>query len=210
MRIWDAAVCSSAIFGLVGFIVAVLSCIAPAQADEYDDAIAASKRGDYEVAMPVLQSLADAGDARAQGALGYFYGHGLGLPVDHERAFDWYMRAAKQGDAGAELNLCASYANGTGVEQDVKEGMRWCFLAAKQNLAEAHFNLGSSYSIGEYGLVQDNLRAYMHYRLALEHSREPMLKKFAAESVEFMRGKMDQADISKAERMAAAWPQELP
>ncbi|NJM92033.1 MAG: sel1 repeat family protein [Rhodospirillaceae bacterium] len=209
MRTWKAMVSANVIFGLAGFIVTAFFC-SSAQADAYDDAIAASKRRDYETAVQLIQPLADAGDARAQNVLGYFYDHGLGVPVDHERAFNWYMSAAKQGNAGAELNLCASYAKGTGVEQDVKEGMRWCFVAAKKNLAEAHFNLGNTYAVGEYGLAQDDVRSYMHYKLALEHSEEPLLKKFASESIEYLHRNMSQADIAKAEMMAAAWPQELP
>jgi uncharacterized protein len=191
-------------------MTAAFFCVTAAQADAYEDAIDAGKRGDYETAVQLLQSLADAGDARAQGALGYFYDHGLGVTVDHERAFSWYMSAAKQGNAGAQMNLCVSYAEGTAVPQDVDEGMRWCFLAAKQNLPGAHFNIANAYFAGAYGLRQDNMRAYMHFMLALKHATDPTLTKYAAESLEYLRRNMSAPFVAKAEEMAAAWPQDLP
>lgn len=191
-------------------VLAICLMHSAAFADSYDDAIEAGKQGDYRTAVKLLEPLANAGDAQAQGALGYFYDKGLGVPVDHERAFNWYMSAAKQGDAGAEMNLCVSYAEGIGVPKDVNEGVHWCLLAAKQNLAVAHSNLGYAYAYGALGLPKDYRRAYMHFKLAAEHVEQPDFKKLYSEGVELTRSRMSAEEIEQAERMAAAWPQELP
>jgi len=187
-----------------------LQSIDVARTDAYDNAMAAARHGNYEEALTILRPLADAGDARSEGALGYFYDKGLGVPLDHKKAAEWYLSAAKQGDAGAQMNVCACYVNGRGVAKDVAEGVRWCIEAAKQNLDVAHFNLGNAYAEGEMGLKQDNLRAYMHYKLAFEHTKDAKLKDWAAQSLEYLRRNMSQPFINKAERMAEAWPDDLP
>jgi len=68
-----------------------------------------------------LAQLAEAGDAKAQAALGVRYFHGRGVKKDHAKAVLWYRKAAEQGEASAQTNLGFLYFNGFGVEKDLAE-----------------------------------------------------------------------------------------
>lgn len=83
---------------LVGALL--LSGAGPALAG-YREGIDALNRGDHATALAELRPLADAGDAKAQWALGYMYRLGLGVPKDPARAKEWEGRAARTvlGDA---------------------------------------------------------------------------------------------------------------
>jgi len=51
-----------------------------AQADAFDDAVAANKRGDYFTSFPLFEKLASKGDAAAQTSLGLMLEKGQGVP----------------------------------------------------------------------------------------------------------------------------------
>jgi TPR repeat protein len=191
-------------------VLAALVMSRPASADSYDDAVAAHRKGDDQAAVALLHPLADSGDVRAQALLGYFYDHGWGVPVDHARAVEYYLKAANQDDSGAAVNLCANYVAGEGVARDVAEGMRWCLAAARANNEAAHFNLANAYAVGEYGLPQDDIKAYMHYKLALMHASDPLMKQFSQESIDFQLQRMTSEEVRRADQMVAAWPAEIP
>lgn len=52
----------------------------------------------YGEALPLLQSAARDGDARAQYAIGYMFYNGYGVEEDLDRAMTWIRRAANAGD----------------------------------------------------------------------------------------------------------------
>ncbi len=49
---------------------------------------------DYAAAMKLYLTLPD--DSSAQYKIGYFYEHGYGVPVDRQRAMEWYHKAAHE------------------------------------------------------------------------------------------------------------------
>lgn len=73
-----------------------LALAGPAWAD-FEDAVDAYKRGDYEFAYRELLVLAEKGHPVAQFNLGFLYDTGRGVPQDFEEAVKWYRRAAAQG-----------------------------------------------------------------------------------------------------------------
>jgi TPR repeat protein len=85
-----------------------------ASAGPFEDALAAYKRKDYATAASLFRSLAEAGDARAQGNLGVMYTYGQGVPQDYDEALKWYRRGAEQGDPRAQYNLAVRYERGGG------------------------------------------------------------------------------------------------
>lgn len=87
-------------------------------------------RGDYQAAAARLTPLAFAGDARAQGLLGYMYEKGRGVPQDFLAAAAWYNCAAEQGEASAQYLLGLLYDKGHGVPKDVVLSQKWLILAA--------------------------------------------------------------------------------
>ena len=109
----------------------------PAMAGPFEDARAASTRGDHATAIMLLRPLADRGNAAAQFRLGVMYDNGWGVPQDLAQAMDWYRKAAEQGYAAAQFNLGVMYDNASGVPQDFVQAHKWFSLAAAQGEADA-------------------------------------------------------------------------
>ena len=58
-------------------------------ADDFDDALAAYKKGDYKTAMRLWKPLAEQGHASAQSNLGVMYAKGHGVSEDDKHAVKW-------------------------------------------------------------------------------------------------------------------------
>ena len=77
---------------------------------------------------------AENGYAKAQGALGFRYEQGRGVPQDYAKAAKWYRMAAEQGNAQANFRLGLLYEKGQGVSEDPAEAARRFRIAAEQGL----------------------------------------------------------------------------
>ena len=95
-------------------------------ADDFDDALAAYKKGDYKTALKLWKPLAEQGAANAQVALGAIYGSA----GNDKEAVKWYQLAAEQGDAKAQAVLAYMYGEGDGISEDNKQAVKWYQLAA--------------------------------------------------------------------------------
>jgi hypothetical protein len=105
--------------------------VAPiAHADALARGTAAYSRGDYIRAVRELSPLAQRGNARALGLLGFFYEHGFGEPQAYDAAADLYARGAVQGDPFAQAMLGLLYDKGHGVPEDFALAYKWLNLAA--------------------------------------------------------------------------------
>jgi uncharacterized protein len=102
----------------------------PACADALGRGAAAFDRGDYIRAARDLVPLAERGNARALGLLGFMYEHGYGVPQAYDAAFDFYCRGAVQGDVFAQAQLGLMYDKGHGTHQDFIQAYKWLDLAA--------------------------------------------------------------------------------
>ena len=118
-----------------------------------------------------LVKKAEAGDAKAQCALGSFHYFGDGVAKDEKEAVKWYAKAAEQGDPEAQCNLGFCYANGRGVIKDYKEAVKWWTKSAEQGHAKAQFNLGMSYNLGE-GVTKDYKEAVKWWTKSAEQGYE--------------------------------------
>lgn len=76
-----------------------------------------------------LRSLAEAGDAAAQFAVGAHYATGDGVTQNYSEAVGWFTRAAQQGHVVAQGTLGAYYWNALGVRQDLNQAYFWSILA---------------------------------------------------------------------------------
>jgi len=119
-----------------------------------------------------LRAKAEAGDAKAQYALGVAYENGKGLDQNDELAVQWYRKAAEQGDAAAQNALGVMYRMGRGVETNKEEAVRWYQRAAQQGDANAMFNMGASYYNGD-GVPPNEETAYAWFLLAQEAGNQP-------------------------------------
>ena len=136
-------------------------------AGDFEDGLAAYKRGDYKTAIAIWTIGANKGDAKAQNNLGLMYASGLGVPQDNKQAVSWFRKAAEKGDAEGQNNLGLTYAKGSGVPQDDKQAVSWFRKAAEEEYAEAQDNLGAMYANGR-GVSQDYNQAAVWFRKAAE------------------------------------------
>jgi uncharacterized protein len=120
---------------LQAMLLATAFCIGavPAvHADALGRATAAYNRGDYLRAARDLSLLAEQGNPKALGLLGFMYEHGFGAPQAYEAAADLYAQGAVQGNPFAQAMLGLMYDKGHGVPQDFILAYKWLDLAASR------------------------------------------------------------------------------
>jgi len=101
-----------------------------ARADALGRATAAYNRGDYVRAARDLSLLAERGNPKALGLLGFMYEHGFGAPQAYGAAADLYAQSAALGNPFAQAMLGLMYDKGHGVPQDFILAYKWLNLAA--------------------------------------------------------------------------------
>jgi len=95
-----------------------------------------------DVSIPLLQTLAHSGNAKAQYELATDYAIGRGVARDLELAAQWFEKAATQGLVPAEYRLGTLYEKGLGVRRDSDQAMAWYRTAADHGNIRAMHNLG--------------------------------------------------------------------
>lgn len=84
----------------------------------------ADARAEFEI-------YARSGNAEAEELIGVMYALGLGVVVDYERAFEWYLRASLKGHAGAQSGLGWYYEVGRGMPSpDFVRAYLWYALSS--------------------------------------------------------------------------------
>jgi uncharacterized protein len=101
-----------------------------AHADALGRATAAYNRGDYVRAARDLSLLAERGNPKALGLLGFMYEHGFGAPQAYDAAADLYTQGAALGNPFAQARLGLMYDKGHGVPRDFILAYKWLNLAA--------------------------------------------------------------------------------
>jgi len=90
------------------------------------------------------------GDATAQWEIGVRYTQGSGVPVDWNKAVNWWRKSAEQGNRYAQAMLGSCYAHGSnGIDRDLVESAKWYLRAAEQGHKNAQFNIGNCFASGE-------------------------------------------------------------
>jgi TPR repeat protein len=112
-----------------------------------------------------LQTDANAGDPKAQFALGLRYENGDGVLIDKRQAAHWYEAAATNGLAIAQERMGEFCLRGKAVNEDLSAAVRWFLKAAEQGDPEAQCQLGSLYADGR-GVPQNFTAAIDWYRKA--------------------------------------------
>jgi TPR repeat protein len=107
-----------------------ISTMPSAHADALARGTAAYSRGDYARAVRELTPLAQRGNARALGLLGFLYEHGFGEPQIYSVAADLYSRGAVLGDPFSQAMLGLMYDKGHGVPMNFVLAYTWLNLAA--------------------------------------------------------------------------------
>jgi TPR repeat protein len=110
---------------------------------------------------------AKAGDAQAQGMLGYCYAYGQVVGRDDMKAAAWFMRGARGGNAPAMVGLGVRQKRGLGVAKNEKSAVEWFFKAAERDNPEAMFQLGICRMKGQ-GVEKDVKVGAGYFRTAHE------------------------------------------
>jgi len=113
---------------------------------------------------------AEQGNHKAQAYLASMYNNGKGVPVDHDKAAHWFLKAAKQGNAFAQANLGRLFERGEGVNQDFAEAVSWYLKAADQGHGHGQLALGIMLYHGK-GVAQDSEEAEKWFRKAAEQNQ---------------------------------------
>lgn len=117
-----------------GVVIACTAVWCPPALADFDDGLAAYNRRDFARAMEEWRPLAEAGDPRAQTALGTMYFNGQSVAKDDAEAANWLSKAANQGQVSAQYTLALMYDHGYGVEQDRVQAYKWLELALRASL----------------------------------------------------------------------------
>ncbi len=156
------------VFHLILMLVLAMPQVAGAQ--EATAAKAAGVNSPKKHSLAEIRQLIDranAGDPKAQFALGEAYADGNGVAQSFELALKWYHQAADQGNADADNALGIMYRTGSGVEQSKEQAVAWYREAARRGNGLAMFNLATAYYNGD-GLNVDDVAAYAWFTLAKE------------------------------------------
>ena len=200
-------------WALAALVAALLALgFGPAAAD-WDKGQAAYERGDIAAALEAWRPLAEAGDARAQAALGSLYIHGQGVAVDHAEALRWTRRAAEQGDVTGQFNMGTIYAGGLGVERDYAVAADWFRRAGEQDDAASRFNLGVLHARG-LGVPKDDEEAIFLLSTATIIAGDPEAKLqeigAAAENYAYIvMMTMEEPELTRALKRTRAWEKDF-
>ena len=118
-----------------------------------------------------LKKLINKGNANAFNYFGGLYSQGeCGLPPDHQKACELYLKAGDLGCVEGYHNLGMHYINGNGVEIDSKKAKYYFELAAMNGHIRARHNLGGiEYKAGNVD------RAMKHWMIAAKVGSERSL-----------------------------------
>ncbi len=103
---------------------------------------------------------AKSGDLDSQMILGEMYLDGIGVEVDHQKAFFWLSKAARSGDVEAQHLLGFMYENGLEVAVNMKRAVKWYTEAALQGDVLSQYNLAIIYKEGKGEVTKDMKEAF--------------------------------------------------
>jgi uncharacterized protein len=106
-----------------------------------------------------LTQRAEAGDAKAEYALGLDYARGSGVQADDAQALKWFLKSAQQHYAAGEYALSELYMTGRGVAENDAKALEWMKLAAEHGDPRAQYNLAALYLAGR-GVTKDESVAF--------------------------------------------------
>ncbi len=103
------------------------------------------------------------------------YEKGRGVPVDTDKAIDYYEKGAKLEDAGCQDSLGCYYLRGDHLEKDKQKGFELIRSAAEQGYGLGMKHLGNCYQFG-WGCMGNMKTSLEWYRKASEVLDDPELQ----------------------------------
>ena len=102
-----------------------------------DKAMEALKAENYLLAKEIWTQESDAGNPRAQAALGLLYYKGLGVEKNLEESFRWFLESAKNDLLKGQVAVANMYFKGLGVSRDFVSAYIWARLASRSGNEKA-------------------------------------------------------------------------
>ncbi len=125
-----------------------------------------SKDNTLPAAAKSLEALAIQGVADAQHDLASLYISGKNdVPLNYEKARQWFEKAAAQGVSNAQYNLGVIYQQGLGIPASPKSAVEWYKKAAEQEHPEAQYNLAMAFIEG-MGVPYNPEQAAVYFKKA--------------------------------------------
>ena len=99
--------------------------------------------------------------------LGHSYASGDDIEKNHQKAFEWMLKAANVGDPGAQYYIGQSYLEGRGVEKNLEKAYDWFRKSADSGHAApgTYYNLAMMHHQGQ-NTNKDLVEAYKYLLLA--------------------------------------------
>ncbi|MDK9789940.1 tetratricopeptide repeat protein [Vibrio sp. D431a] len=128
-----------------------------------------------DVAVRLLEQLAEKGYIEAQKTLGKAHHARIVPNPSPKNQFYWYAKAAESGDAESQYQLAVMYAKGDGVDLNLELSALWICKAAKQEHLDALYGLAWMYILGRG--VDENVEkgVSLLYRAALHQHVDSQL-----------------------------------
>lgn len=127
--------------------------------DQFQQAMLAYIKGDFDNAFNIINKLATDGNLKAQLRLGYMYEKGTGVQRDYARALALYQQAEAAGLIRASVRIGYLYERGLGVDADPARAVKAYEAAVAQGDGFAMSRLGQMYVQGDV-LRRDYPAAY--------------------------------------------------
>lgn len=125
----------------------------------FQDGVGAVRVGNHVQAIESFKVAANLGYAPAQGALGYHYEKGVGVPANPGEAASWYRKAADQGSPNAQVSLGSLYERGRGVAQSDTEAFAYYAKADQKGYPRGTLAMASMFETGK-GVTKDTAKAF--------------------------------------------------
>lgn len=149
-----------------------------ADADRFDDGVAAYDAGNFKKAFEIWLPLAQGDDLAAMRNVATLLRQGKGVARDSERALYFYERSGRAGLVSSQVNSAFMYLDGDGIAQDYRKASFWFHAAAVAGVPVARYNLGVMYERG-LGVEEDPARALAWYTLAARSGHAGALDRLA-------------------------------
>ncbi|NLJ67362.1 MAG: sel1 repeat family protein, partial [Clostridiales bacterium] len=124
------------------------------------------KKQNYEEAVRLYEKVAGS-NAKAQAQLAFMYENGQGVPIDLDKAIEFYTLAAEKGNARSMYNLAEFYDGYYGLPVDYKKALDLYAKSAEKGYEKALTGLGRLYLNGS-GVDPDLKKAGELFREAAE------------------------------------------
>ena len=131
---------------------------------------------DIKTAFSWYEKSANKGYIKAFQNMGIIYQNGLGgIPINHVKAFDCFMKASEEDSPDAFFCVGNCYLNGLGVEENDEEAANWFKKAAELGEPDSMFHLAWMYQEG-IGVEKDMDLATEYLYKSAEAGWEPAIK----------------------------------